>query len=86
MKTITMRIIVFCHNFENALTNAVLAICFILIFAVYGEWSHWSQCTVTCGQGTKRRHRQCNRRNSRYCTGNTDETVSCLSRQCQLGI
>ncbi|CAG2199934.1 HMCN [Mytilus edulis] len=47
-----------------------------------GEWSQWSQCTASCGQGTKRRHRQCS--NSRYCTENTDETIACRSRQCQL--
>lgn len=84
MKTLNMRIIVCWHNFANAFTNAVVAIWFVLISVVNGEWSQWSQCTASCGQGTKRRHRQCS--NSRYCTENTDETIACRSRQCQLGM
>lgn len=26
----------------------------------WGQWSHWGYCNVVCGQGDKRRTRNCN--------------------------
>lgn len=34
--------------------------CRIAVDGGWGKWSEWSPCSVTCGNGTKNRHRYCN--------------------------
>ena len=58
-------------------------------FLVHGGWSHWSewtQCTVTCGNGTKNRHRTCNNPIPQFggdnCTGAAREQRVCQLPPC----
>ncbi|XP_052093883.1 neuroendocrine convertase 2-like isoform X3 [Mytilus californianus] len=49
------------------------------------KWSRWSECTVSCGNGTQTRSRQCNDRNNfKYCSGENFETVQCDQSECQV--
>uniref|UniRef100_A0A3B4ZIA7 Spondin-like TSP1 domain-containing protein n=1 Tax=Stegastes partitus TaxID=144197 RepID=A0A3B4ZIA7_9TELE len=62
--------------------------CFVL-FPVDGgwtPWSVWSDCSVTCGQGTHVRTRACinppPRNNGSHCTGPERETQHCQTSPC----
>jgi len=50
----------------------------------WSEWSSWTGCTVTCGNGTRGRMRYCQGGivGSAGCTGNTTETVVCNKNPC----
>ncbi len=53
----------------------------------YGDWSEWSGCSVTCGEGTKTRTRECKRRdglpvNCTHCGGGCTETQACSASTC----
>jgi hypothetical protein len=48
----------------------------------WGAWLSWNPCTVTCGDGTRTRHRSCN---GDSCTGLYYETTSCSIAQCPGG-
>ena len=46
---------------------------------VWGEWEAWSDCTVTCGGGTKDRTRECMgpEHGGKECEGDTSEQSTC---------
>ncbi|EFO82211.1 CRE-ADT-2 protein [Caenorhabditis remanei] len=46
----------------------------------WGTWSGWSQCSVSCGAGVKRRTRTCRTGN---CPGNYKESAICNDRDCE---
>uniref|UniRef100_A0A1I7X4G4 Peptidase M12B domain-containing protein n=1 Tax=Heterorhabditis bacteriophora TaxID=37862 RepID=A0A1I7X4G4_HETBA len=46
----------------------------------WAMWSAWSQCSVSCGAGVKRRTRYCRTGN---CPGNYKESVICNDRECE---
>lgn len=46
----------------------------------WGTWSAWSQCSVSCGAGVKRRTRTCRTGN---CPGNYKESAICNDRDCE---
>lgn len=53
----------------------------------YTPWSAWSQCSQTCGRGSKFRQRYCHDSdgkivNSIHCGGNTKDMDSCNSKPC----
>lgn len=43
--------------------------------AQWTEWSHWGQCSVTCGSGTSRSTRTCI--GSGSCSGSSSKTETC---------
>ena len=58
------------------------------IFLVDGRWSKWgswSQCSKTCGQGTKMKSRRCNnppqKGNGLKCQGVSRKTKKCIEKQ-----
>ena len=59
-----------------------------LIFAViclWGEWSAWEICSVTCGSGTQERNRSITQEalfGGNVCKGDDRETQSCNSNGC----
>ncbi|CAI5455383.1 unnamed protein product [Caenorhabditis angaria] len=44
------------------------------------EWGEWSDCSVTCGQGTQKRNRKCDTEND--CSGPSDEMRFCQIASC----
>lgn len=60
--------------------------------SVDGKWSVWMQepCSVTCGVGTRLRHRQCSNPHPQYggknCTGKSIDHINCLQPSCCPGL
>ncbi|WAR30279.1 CADN-like protein [Mya arenaria] len=54
----------------------------------WDNWSAWSSCTVTCGQGLKNRHRACNATMGTMlgggCIGNDQEQIACNMTSCDV--
>ena len=52
----------------------------------WSEWGSWSQCSQTCGTGTRQRQRRCSDpapANGRAdCEGLADETSACAEWEC----
>lgn len=46
------------------------------------SWQNWSSCTVTCGTGTKRRTRKCDKKGSDNCVGSVSESDYCSPDIC----
>nr|XP_054769474.1 hemicentin-1-like [Lytechinus pictus] len=51
---------------------------------VFGSWSIWSTCTVSCGGGQQSRTRICTGplHGGQPCEGRTDQTIRCNTEQC----
>ena len=47
----------------------------------WGEWSAWSTCTKSCGEGKSMRTRACNGRRS-GCIGDSEQTEDCSVESC----
>lgn len=56
------------------------------IDGVWGNWSEWSSCTVTCGPGTQERTRECTppRHGGKDCQGPSRESRECNERPCPI--
>lgn len=54
----------------------------------WGKWSEWSPCSVTCGNGTKRRHRFCNNpapdNGGLDCPGSATDHTVCTMDECRV--
>ncbi|ESO90272.1 hypothetical protein LOTGIDRAFT_123688 [Lottia gigantea] len=61
----------------------------MIYFTVDGDWGNWgefSNCTKTCGNGTRTRQRLCDNPSPAHggatCLGNQTETVACAEIPC----
>lgn len=55
------------------------------VAAFYSEWGEWESCSATCGGGTKKRTRTCEKHPQDFsftCQGKNQETESCNSQLC----
>ena len=52
----------------------------IVTAAVWGEWSEWEECSLSCGSGTRIRTRTCESSN---CVGVSSESGTCNEDPCQ---
>ncbi|XP_019616633.1 PREDICTED: sushi, von Willebrand factor type A, EGF and pentraxin domain-containing protein 1-like, partial [Branchiostoma belcheri] len=52
----------------------------------WGEWTEWSPCSATCGNGTHQRWRQCNnpppKEDGKDCAGPSTESGTCRLQDC----
>lgn len=67
--------------------NSAVSISFVAAAAVDGqwqEWSSWSQCSVTCSNGTQQRSRQCTAaaHGGSECRGPWAESRECHNPEC----
>ena len=57
-----------------------------VINGAWGEWGTWSSCSVTCGEGTQTRTRECNNpvpaNGGSDCGGDSSENRSCTEESC----
>ena len=55
------------------------------IDSVWQEWGQWSECSTSCGNGSKVRARACSEPafgGNDTCVGNSTETIDCLRSEC----
>ena len=59
---------------------------FIFLYRIgnhnYTDWSSWTPCSVTCGDGAESRTRYCLDESGSGCVGSAVETKSCLKEPC----
>lgn len=52
----------------------------------WSSWSNWTECSVTCGLGERRRFRKCNNPypmfGGLFCEGTSSETIPCYVQKC----
>ncbi|KAL3309995.1 Notch1p [Cichlidogyrus casuarinus] len=49
--------------------------------AGWSNWSEWSDCSLSCGIGTKERHRTCILRNQDLCSGSNFDRQYCVGQR-----
>ncbi|KAJ8306420.1 hypothetical protein KUTeg_016965 [Tegillarca granosa] len=51
---------------------------------VWFSWTPWSECSLTCGNGTKNRSRECNGpyHGGKSCKGPKEDLVPCFLKMC----
>ena len=63
-----------------------LAFILFLVDGKWGKWGKWSGCPVTCGGGTQKRTRTCNKPKpaggGKKCQGDKEMTRECNSMSC----
>lgn len=54
----------------------------------WGGWSNWTDCSKTCGNGTRSRYRNCNNPPSQYggkhCSGDSNQNKHCSQQPCSI--
>ena len=58
-----------------------------LVTGTWGQWSSYSECSQTCGGGSKTRRRKCSNPSQHgivsICVGPAEETVMCGTEPCK---
>ena len=58
----------------------------VIVDGKYSEWSRWEDCSVTCGQGTRTRTRECNSPPPQFggqpCEGEPTDKLVCVEPPC----
>ena len=59
---------------------------YVIVNGGYSDWTAWDTCSVTCGNGTQTRTRDCSNPVPEHggidCTGDTSETQTCDQVPC----
>ena len=59
---------------------------FFIVDGMWGQWAAYGQCSRTCGSGTKKRQRLCNKptplHGGLFCPGLASQTVRCIKNPC----
>ena len=59
---------------------------FLSVNGGWGAWGNWSTCSVTCGNGTRYRDRECDNPSPSAggdeCDGNATENQTCNDQDC----
>lgn len=54
----------------------------------WGEWSNWTDCSKTCGNGIKSRYRYCNnppsQHGGKHCSGDSNQSKHCSKKPCSV--
>lgn len=57
-----------------------------LVDGGWSDWDEWSECSVTCGNGTQQRSRSCNNpaplHDGKDCTGDAMDVKQCSTGHC----
>lgn len=57
-----------------------------LVVGIWGNWTEWSDCSVTCGIGTQNRSRECDSPAPEYsglgCDGEAFDVQHCTKGEC----
>lgn len=69
---------------SNCLISNVLSPWFYAVDGQWQEWSPWSDCSVTCANGTQQRKRQCSAaaHGGSECRGHWAESRECQNPEC----
>lgn len=59
---------------------------FLLVDGGFSEWTEFSKCSASCGEGSRKRTRSCTNplpaHNGKQCIGETVETEDCKIKEC----
>ena len=63
-----------------------LILLYLTVNGSWSSWTSWSQCSHTCGNGTRRRDRECNNPEPKFggldCVGRRDDLEGCYEKIC----
>ena len=63
-----------------------ISTCTLIVDGNWGQWTAFSRCSKTCGSGTKKRQRLCNKpspaHEGLFCVGSASQTVLCNKNPC----
>ena len=69
--------------------SSIIYISYLAVNGGYSNWTRWSNCSATCGNGVMTRSRQCNNPtpagpDAKDCSslGPTEETRKCYLKRC----
>lgn len=56
----------------------------VIVDGKWGDWTNWTECSVTCGDGKKTRSRDCSppTHGGKDCEGEPTETEDCKNDDC----
>ncbi|ESN93354.1 hypothetical protein HELRODRAFT_89118, partial [Helobdella robusta] len=67
-------------------TNVAYAVLTVQVHGQFSQWTDWSDCSASCGDGLQTRSRTCTnpapRNGGRACAGSTAEERTCMPRPC----
>lgn len=74
------------HNYQIFLKGPSSPYLLIVVHGLWGTWSGWSECSVTCGEGMRSRNRKCDSPaplgDGDQCNGEETEVVICTAGTC----